>query len=111
MKTYSEKLKDPRWQKKRLEVLSNSNFSCDLCLDEKSELHVHHKSYIRDREVWDYDDSNFLCLCFVCHSIVENNKNEILHCVKNDRYAFSINKNFNGGIKVKSKFFNFVINS
>lgn len=94
MKTYKEKLSDPRWQKKRLEVFSNSNFSCDLCLDEKSELHVHHKEYIKDKDIWDYDDSNFQSLCFACHDVVGKSKNEIISCVKNDKYIFSINSMF-----------------
>ena len=29
--TSAEQLLDPRWQKKRLEVLDYSNFSCEIC--------------------------------------------------------------------------------
>lgn len=31
MKTYYELLKDPRWQRKRLEVMQRANFECEDC--------------------------------------------------------------------------------
>jgi len=30
---YKDKLKDPRWQKLRLEVLNDNNFTCQYCGD------------------------------------------------------------------------------
>ena len=33
---YSEKLKDPRWQKKRLEILERDNFRCQYCGDKNA---------------------------------------------------------------------------
>lgn len=44
--SYSEKLKDPRWQKKRLEVMESNEFCCEMCGDNESTLHVHHKEYL-----------------------------------------------------------------
>ena len=41
-KTYSQKLRDPKWQKKRLEVLQRDEFCCQLCNDKETELHIHH---------------------------------------------------------------------
>ena len=67
-KTYSEKLKDPRWQKKRLEVLSRDEWMCQLCQDNESTLHVHHFSYNPFVEPWDYDLNNFITLCESCHN-------------------------------------------
>jgi hypothetical protein len=66
--SYSEKLKDPRWQKKRLEILSRDNFSCLICGDSESTLHVHHRYYINGREPWDYNDNLLATLCDSCHS-------------------------------------------
>lgn len=67
--TYWEKLKDPRWQKKRLEVLDRSNFACELCGDKESTLHVHHKAYKKGAEPWEYDSFDELqCLCENCHA-------------------------------------------
>ena len=73
-KTYSEKLTNPKWQKKRLEVLSRDNFKCQLCGDEDNMLHVHHKEYKKGCEPWEYDNSNFISLCKDCHREAENAK-------------------------------------
>ena len=43
--TYKEKLLDPRWQKKRLEILNRDNFTCQCCGDDKKTLNIHHKYY------------------------------------------------------------------
>ena len=66
-KSYSEKLLDPRWQKKRLEVLDSAEFQCEMCGDGESTLHVHHKQYFKGREVWDYEREQLACLCKDCH--------------------------------------------
>jgi hypothetical protein len=73
-KTYSEKLKDPRWQKKRLEVLQNDEFTCQFCGDVETELHVHHKTYVKGRQPWEYDLTNFVTCCKHCHTIAEDLK-------------------------------------
>lgn len=67
MKTYSEKLRDPRWQKKRLEILDRDNWTCQNCGDEKSTLHVHHLDYEKGLEPWDYEDEYLQTLCETCH--------------------------------------------
>lgn len=64
--TYAEKLKDPRWQKKRLEILNRDDFTCQLCDDNKSTLHVHHRAYA-NREPWDYPNEWLVTLCESCH--------------------------------------------
>lgn len=72
--TYSEKLTNPKWQKKRLEVLSRDQFTCCLCSDKENTLHVHHKTYKKGCEPWEYPLDNFQTLCKDCHFIVEENK-------------------------------------
>lgn len=67
-KTYSEKLKDPRWQKKRLEILERDNWSCRYCGDKESTLHVHHEHYIKGCEPWEADECSLTTLCEDCHS-------------------------------------------
>ena len=69
MKTYSEKLKDPRWQRKRLEVLERNDFHCEMCGDGEATLHVHHKTYFKGREPWEYDADQLAALCEECHGI------------------------------------------
>jgi len=36
--TYAEKLKDPRWQKKRLEIMERDEWTCQWCVDSESPL-------------------------------------------------------------------------
>jgi 5-methylcytosine-specific restriction endonuclease McrA len=67
VKTYAEKLRDPRWQKKRLAILERDEFRCrDCCADDKT-LHVHHCLYIAGKEPWDYFDEELRTLCEDCH--------------------------------------------
>lgn len=65
--SYAAKLRDPRWQKKRLEVLELAGWVCQMCGDGKSTLHVHHKQYLRGFEPWDYDTDQLASLCAQCH--------------------------------------------
>lgn len=68
MTTYSELLRDPRWQKKRLEVLEDANWTCTRCYDDETELHVHHLRYRWNVKPWDYDLDELRCLCKTCHA-------------------------------------------
>lgn len=65
--TYSEKLKDPRWQKKRLEVMGYDSFKCVECGSESKTLNVHHTYYVSGRNPWDYPSRSLLTLCQDCH--------------------------------------------
>src|SRR4051794_39632649 len=68
MKTnYSELLRDPRWQKKRLEILSRDEFTCQSCFDSESTLNVHHCYYERGNDPWEYPNTALLTLCESCH--------------------------------------------
>lgn len=73
-KTYSEKLRDPRWQKKRLEILSRDGFKCSLCGDSKNTLHVHHFTYNNGGEPWDHESYQLTTLCESCHEKEETLK-------------------------------------
>jgi hypothetical protein len=65
--TYWEKLQDPRWQKKRLEVLQREDFTCEWCQSRQKTLHVHHGYYERGLDPWEYADDTLHCLCEDCH--------------------------------------------
>lgn len=71
---YLEKFKDPRWQKKRLEVLENADFECCNCGENKETLHVHHLIYFKDRDPWDYPLEFLACLCEGCHKQAHNER-------------------------------------
>lgn len=64
---YAQKLKDPRWQKKRLDILNRDSFSCQKCFDDKNTLHVHHIKYFKGKEPWDIEDRYLITLCESCH--------------------------------------------
>lgn len=64
---YREKLLDPRWQKKRLEVLERCHWSCRHCNSKDKTLHVHHAYYLPNRDPWDYPDKDLSALCEDCH--------------------------------------------
>lgn len=64
---YSEKLKDPRWQRKRLEVMGRDCFTCRECCATDKQLNVHHRYYIKGRAPWDYPMFAYLTLCKDCH--------------------------------------------
>lgn len=67
MPTYSELLRDPRWQKKRLEKLEAAEWRCERCCDSESTLAVHHKHYVKGRMPWEYDRGELAVLCETCH--------------------------------------------
>ena len=73
---YSKKLQDPRWQRKRLEVMQAAGWKCSVCQDDKEELNVHHPDYSAHHEPWEY--SNLQCLCSTCHTIQHLQKDKML---------------------------------
>lgn len=77
-KTYYEKLRDPRWQKRRLEILSGSDFSCAICQTSEDELHVHHLLYRKGKDPWEYSDFELLPLCAQCHKNAEESREDLL---------------------------------
>lgn len=68
---YWEKLKDPRWQKRRLEIMERDNFRCQGCGDQDKTLHVHHKIYERGKDPWDYEDNILVTYCEDCHRDID----------------------------------------
>jgi 5-methylcytosine-specific restriction endonuclease McrA len=75
MSNYSELLKDPRWQVKRIAILKRDNFTCQECGARNTMLHVHHHFYTVDTNPWDYDDCMLITLCEECHINEEFLKN------------------------------------
>jgi len=81
--SYSDKLKDPRWQKKRLEILNRDNFTCKLCGDTETELHIHHVEY--KGEPWEQENDKLDTLCKHCHFCLKHSVlkyEEITGCSK-----------------------------
>lgn len=65
--SYAELLRDPRWQRKRLEILERADFSCERCEEREKPLHVHHRRYAKSGKPWDVEASDLEALCETCH--------------------------------------------
>jgi len=67
MQTYLEQIRDPRWQRKRLEILNAANFKCENCGSVNNELNVHHSAYLKGQPAWEHPVELLHCLCRPCH--------------------------------------------
>lgn len=67
MATYSQKLKNPFWQRRRLEIFNRDHFACTNCGSTHRELQVHHLEYLGDIAPQDYPNDMLITLCDVCH--------------------------------------------
>lgn len=72
--TYSEKLKDPRWQRRRLKVMEYAHWRCQICGKSDSTLHCHHSYYTRGKLPWQYPDGAIICICDACHEKIHGKK-------------------------------------
>lgn len=73
-KTYSDILKNPLWQRKRLEIFQRDGFRCKLCDDDTKTLHVHHLEYGDFNKPWSVGDDKLITYCELCHDIAEQFK-------------------------------------
>jgi 5-methylcytosine-specific restriction endonuclease McrA len=65
---YTELLKNPLWQKKRLEIFSRDNFTCQCCGDSSAKLNVHHLKYSAEFP-WESSNDELITFCEECHEI------------------------------------------
>lgn len=79
--TYAEKLKDPRWQKRRLEIMERDEWTCQWCATSEKSLNVDHKIYIQGRDPWNYNDDDLQTLCEDCHKNLTKRRLKIAHQV------------------------------
>jgi len=66
--TYSEKLRSPLWQRRRLDIFQRDNFQCQSCDRTDLTLHVHHLKYFPNLEPWEYEDHYLVTYCELCHN-------------------------------------------
>lgn len=78
--SWSEQYRHPLWQKKRLEAMTAADFVCQHCFDGETQLHVHHKRYVKGRMVWEYEINELEVLCEPCHEEAHAMK-DVLHDV------------------------------
>lgn len=77
MSAYREPLRDPRWQRLRLEVMQRDNFACVLCEATDKTLNVHHSYYAKGRKPWEYESESLRTLCEDCHARVSQYMDEL----------------------------------
>jgi len=68
--SYQEKLKDPRWQKKRLKIFERDSWTCKYCSSKDKALHIHHLFYIPNEEPWETNEGFLLTICEDCHAAI-----------------------------------------
>lgn len=68
-RSYFEKLRDPRWQRRKNEKLIAANYCCEFCGDDRSNLQVHHRWYLKNREPWEYTNEQLEVLCEKHHEM------------------------------------------
>ncbi len=66
--SYADLLRDPRWQKKRLQIMERDGWRCIACHSDKKTLNVHHSRYVQGRMPWEYPDEELHTLCEDCHA-------------------------------------------
>jgi len=71
---YNEFLKNPRWQKMRLEILERDNWTCRNCGNTEEMLMVHHTYYAKGKRPWEYPAESLITLCHYCHSDIHDSK-------------------------------------
>lgn len=107
-KTYKEKLLDPRWQRRRLEVLERDEFTCQYCESTTKTLHIHHFTYAKSGNPWDVDHSALITLCEDCHYVEELDLppvvSDMLYVVLS-----CINKSENGVVEISGVFKRLII--
>ena len=74
-RVYSWRLKDPRWQRKRLEIMKRDGWKCIRCKNGERHLHVHHVKYNGYRDPWDYPPEKLQTLCEDCHGLLKGLRN------------------------------------
>jgi len=79
---YYEKLKDPRWQKKRFEVFERDAWRCRFCGCTDETLTVHHLYYNFDLEPWEYVTSSLITLCVGCHEEEQQSYRNTINTLK-----------------------------
>lgn len=77
MSKYTDLLKDPKWQKKRLEIMNRDNWRCNNCHDDSEMLVVHHKYYDKDKMPWEYCNKAYITLCFGCHDELHKDQKQL----------------------------------
>ncbi|SRR6266403_2045854 len=78
MSEWAQQYRDPRWQRRRLEIMGRADFRCEYCNAGNDTLNVHHKLYRKGAAPWEYTDEELVCICECCHE----EEHELWHDLK-----------------------------
>lgn len=74
MQAYHTLLRNPKWQRRRLEIFERDGWRCRSCQDDQAELQVHHRWYAAGKMPWEYPDEVLLTLCKSCHEHISQGR-------------------------------------
>jgi len=103
-KTYLELLRDPKWQRKRLEILQRDDWTCQNCRATDKNLQVHHRRYFAGKKPWEYEGEHLVTLCEDYHfregfELVAEDENDIFFRVQ-PGLLIDVNYEENNGARV-----------
>lgn len=114
-KIYSDKLKDPRWQKIRLKIFERDEWACRECSSKENTLHVHHRYYEKNVDPWDYPLDSLITLCAYCHlketESMKINEKLFIKAVKKNFLAEQILELANAFSKLELMHVNYLVSS
>lgn len=58
--------------------MQRDEFECVSCRCKDKHLNVHHKTYRKGADPWDYDDENFITYCIDCHGVIHEEKDFLM---------------------------------
>jgi 5-methylcytosine-specific restriction endonuclease McrA len=64
---YRRLLRDPRWQRRRLQIFARDDWTCQQCRAQHRTLHVHHEKYLPGKAPWEVPARYLVTLCVTCH--------------------------------------------
>ncbi len=76
--TYVQMLRDPRWQRRRNEILIRDNYRCVWCKDTENNLQVDHRRYRKGAKPWEYEDRDLQTLCASCHERITKLRRRVM---------------------------------
>ena len=77
---YSDKLNDPRWLKRKSEIVTRDDFKCQFWHKHHGPFSVHHKYYEYGRDPWDYPDEALITVCQKCHDKLNDRSEDMYNC-------------------------------
>lgn len=70
---FMSKTADPKWQRRRLQVMERDNWTCQRCGNTSEQLEVHHLVYVHKAKYHEYLDHELITLCRECHQYETEN--------------------------------------